>query len=127
MMFDSSLHPFVEGFVFSLWYVCLSQYSGVKYVLNTRETLRVSYKRQQQLTLREHLSSLPVFFVGVRVHLQLFEKRLMSYLYYLCLLVHSGVQQILCYHFGLIFCSSRVPFVATFSGLPNFDCRFGIL
>jgi hypothetical protein len=45
----------------------------------------------------------------------------MSYLRYLCLFAYSGVQHILCCVF---LC---VPYVASFSGLSIFDCRFGIL
>jgi hypothetical protein len=52
----------------------------------------------------------------------------MSYLRYLCLLAQSGVQHILCCVFVLFcFSSSCVPHVANFSGLPIFDCPFGIL
>ena len=49
----------------------------------------------------------------------------MSYLRYLCLLAHSGVQHILCY---VLFCfsSSCVPYVVSFSELSFFDCHFGI-
>jgi len=39
----------------------------------------------------------------------------MSYLRYLCLLAHSGVQHILCCVFGC-FSSFCVPYVASFSG-----------
>ena len=50
-----------------LIYVCLPIcYSGVKHVLVVRVTWWVSYKRQELLTLREHLCSPPVF-SGVRV------------------------------------------------------------
>ena len=50
----------------------------------------------------------------------------MAYLRFLCLFVHSGVQHRLCCVF---FClsSSCVAYVASFSGLPMFDCPFGIL
>jgi hypothetical protein len=53
----------------------------------------------------------------------------MSYLRYVCLLVHSGVQHILscvfcfvCVH--LVFC---VPNVASFSGLFILDCPLSFL
>jgi hypothetical protein len=59
---------------------------------------------------------------SVRVYLQLFVGGLMSYLRYLCLFAFSGVQYIV-----LCFSSSCVPYVASFSGLSNFDCPFGIL
>jgi hypothetical protein len=50
----------------------------------------------------------------------------MSYLRDLCLLAYSGVTHILCYVFAL-FVSSRVPYVASFSGLSIFDCpRFSL-
>ena len=47
----------------------------------------------------------------------------MSCLRYLCLVVYSGVQYILCSVVAL-FC---VPYVASFSGLSIFDCPFDIL
>ena len=63
---------------------------------------------------------------SVRVYLQLFVGGLMSYLRYLCLFVFSGVQYIvLCFCF--VFLPSCVPYVASFSGLSNFDCPFGVL
>ena len=52
---------------------------------------------------------------------QLYVGGLMSYLRYLCLLAHSGAVFLLC------FSSSCVPYVASFSGLSNFDFSFGIL
>ena len=50
----------------------------------------------------------------------------MSYLCYLCLFVHSGVQHILRCVF-VLFSSSCVPHVASFSGSSIFDCPFDIL
>jgi len=49
------------GLMCYLYCLCLFAYSDVKYVLAIRVTLRVSYKRQELLTLREHLGSPPVF------------------------------------------------------------------
>jgi len=46
----------------------------------------------------------------------------MSYLRYLCLFAHSGVQHIVC--FRLTF---RVPNVASFFELPIPDCPFSFL
>ena len=81
-----------------------------------------------------------------RPYLQLFVGGYMLYVRYLCLFVYSGVQQILhcalfffvfvlcmavsnTYHVVFLFCfpSSRVPYVASFSGLSFFDCPFSIL
>ena len=70
------------------------------------------YTKQELLTIREHLSSSMMFLVrsalliflvlGLkRIYLQLFIEGLMSYLRYLCLLAHSGVQHILCCVFVL--------------------------
>ena len=60
----------------------------------------------------------------VRLYLQLFVGGLMSYLHYLCLFVHSGVQHIVsCIY---LFCLSS-SYVASFSGLSIFDCPFIIL
>jgi hypothetical protein len=49
-----------------LCYFCLFTHSGVKYVLTKQVTWWVSYKRQELLTLREHLCS-PSVFGGVHV------------------------------------------------------------
>ena len=54
---------------------------------------------------------------SVRLYLQQFVGELISYLRYLCLFVHSGV---LCL-------ASCVPYVASFSGLANFDGPIDIL
>jgi hypothetical protein len=43
----------------------------------------------------------------------------MSYLHYLCLLANSGVQHTLCF---VLFFSSCVPYIASFSGLFNCYC-----
>jgi hypothetical protein len=48
----------------------------------------------------------------------------MSYLRYLCLFTHSGVQHILYCDF---LSSYFVPYNASISGLSIFDCSFGIL
>ena len=101
-------------------------------------TWRVSYKKQELLTLHEHLSSPTVCWCGpccyfiafwlvllcvfmfwvpccdvrydvfikrclIRPYLRLFVWGLMSYLRYLCLVLHSGVQHILCCVFVLFF------------------------
>ena len=50
----------------------------------------------------------------------------MSYLRYLCLFMHSGVQYIVCCVFLFFFSSFCVPYVGSFSGLSIFDCPFGI-
>jgi len=51
----------------------------------------------------------------------------MLYLRYLCLIVYSGVQHILGCVFALVFFSSCVTCVASFSGLYLFNCPFCIL
>ena len=56
----------------------------------------------------------------------LFVRGLMSYLRYLCLFGHSGVQRILCYVFALFFLVLST-LCSSFSGLSIFDCSFGIL
>ena len=45
----------------------------------------------------------------------------MSNLHYLCLLVHSGVQHILCYVFGFFLFSSMLPVSLD---CPFVDCPF---
>ena len=91
-------------------------------------TRRVSYKKQELLTLHEHLSSAPFFSFcvallcvftfwvpyydvrydfrikqcSVRLYLQLFVVALMSYLRYLCLFTCSGVQHIFCCFSSLV-------------------------
>jgi hypothetical protein len=47
----------------------------------------------------------------------------MSYLRYLCLFVHSGVQHLLC---CVLFVLLRLAYVASFSGLSICDCPFVI-
>jgi len=59
----------------------------------------------------------------VRLYLQLCVGGVISYLRYLCLFAHSGVQHILWCGFACL-SSSCVPYVAFFSGLSNFDCQF---
>jgi hypothetical protein len=57
--------------------------------------------------------------------IQLFVVGLMSYLRYVCLLAHSGVQHILCRVFALLFfvlCT-----LCCFSRLSIFDFHFGII
>ena len=114
-------------------------------------TLRVFYKKQKQLTLREYVSS-PQFLLGSLLLIfsvflyrtimflfvlnsvawwpfQLFVGGLMSFLYYLCLYAYCCVQHLLCFFFWVFFffTSSCVPYVASFSGLSIFGCPFGIL
>jgi hypothetical protein len=50
----------------------------------------------------------------------------MSYLRYLCVFAHSGVQRTLCC-VDVYFSSFCVPFVVSVSGLSIFDCPFGVL
>jgi len=64
---------------------------------------------------------------SVRFYPQLFVGRRVSYLGYLCMFAHVGVRHILCCVF-VLFCSSCVPYVASFAGFFFFlDCHFGIL
>jgi hypothetical protein len=51
----------------------------------------------------------------------------MSYLCYLCLLAHSGVQHILCYVFVLFFHRTVYPMLPVSLHCPLIDCPFGIL
>jgi hypothetical protein len=63
------LYPqlFVGGFMsYVCFFVFACVYSGVKHVLNTWITWRVSYKRQKKLTIRKHLDS-SLIFCGVCV------------------------------------------------------------
>ena len=52
---------FIEGLMSFLCYLCLLAYSGVQCILIIWVTWQVSYKRQELLTLREHLHSPPEF------------------------------------------------------------------
>jgi len=58
----------VWGPISYLCYLCLFGYSarGVQYVLTKWVTWRISYKKQELLTIREHLSS-PLVFGNVRI------------------------------------------------------------
>jgi len=60
---------------------------------------------------------------SVRLYLQLFVGDLMSYLRYVCLLAHGGVQHIMRCAFALYY----FVYVTSFSGLSICDCPFGIL
>jgi hypothetical protein len=99
--------------MFSFLYHCHDFYRTWLYIWVTR---RVSYKKQELPTLRKHVSSSSVFFVGfvlliflvffvvlLCVFTFLFVGVLMFYLRYLCFFVHCGVQHILCFVFVLFF------------------------
>ena len=99
--------------MFSFLYHCHDFYRTWLYIWATR---RVSYKKQELPTLRKHVSSSSVFFVGfvlliflvffvvlLCVFTFLFVGVLMFYLRYLCFFVHCGVQHILCFVFVLFF------------------------
>ena len=96
--------------MFSFLYHCHDFYRTRLYTWVTR---RVSYKKQELLTLCMHLISFlvrSVLFIFVVfcvvllcVFTFLFVGVPMFYLCYLCLFVHCGVQHILCYVFVLFF------------------------
>jgi hypothetical protein len=62
---------------------------------------------------------------SVRVYLQLFVGRSMSYVLYLCLFAYSGVQDILCCVFALIF-FVLCTLCCKFRWILHFGCPFGI-
>jgi hypothetical protein len=64
---------------------------------------------------------------SIHLYLQLFVGKLMSYLRWLCLFAHSGVQHILCCVFPLFVSSMLVIYVVSVSGLSIFDFPFGFL
>ena len=98
------LQLFVEGLMSYLWYLSTFAYYVFKHILNIRVTWQVSYKRQELLSLPQHMSS-PPDFGGVRVaHLFSF-LRCVSFIFVMCL----------------------VSSVAIVSGLSILDCRFGFL
>jgi len=90
-----------------LRFLCSFTHRGVKDFLNIWVTWRVSYKRLELFTLREHMGS-PLVFDGVRV-VRLFR--------FLCC-IHCFV----CLHH-----MSCVPNFDSFSGLSILDCPFGFL
>jgi hypothetical protein len=61
----------------------------------------------------------------VRLYLQLFVGRVMSYLHYFCLFAYSSVQHILCCVF--VFLRHVYSLLPGWSGLSIFYCPFGIL
>jgi hypothetical protein len=69
--------------------------------------------KQKGLVVEEMLDVKIIMFVG----------GLASYLRYLCLFAHSGIQHIFCF----LFSSSCLPYAASFSGLSILYCPFGIL
>ena len=123
---------------FPILYHCKDYYRTWRYVWATR---RVSYKKQEPLTLREPLiMCLYVLSSVVWCLLRFLHKTmlflilyvlvggLISYLRYLYLLAYSVVVfYTYCLVFLLCFSSSCVPYVASFSGLSIFDGPFGIL
>jgi len=124
--------------------------SGVQHVLIISVTWRVSSKKQELLILREHINSLQFFVLSynvsllskfhvvvsvtisaskrysVRLYFQFVEGGLMSYLCYLLLVAHSGVQHILCCAFAL-FVFVLCTLCCQFLWILHFDCPFGIL
>ena len=131
--------------------------------LYTWVTRRVSYKKQKQLTLREHLSSPPALLVGsvlliflvfvlsyyicvfslwapccdvrydfrikqcsVRPYRQLFVGGLMSFftLFVFACVMWCPTHIVLCF---VLFSSSCVHYVVSFSGLIIVDCPFSVI
>jgi hypothetical protein len=126
----------------------------------------MSYNKQELLTFREHLSTLPIYFFGrvrvahlfiyffcfllsyyvsyvvysvlwctllfphkrclVRLCLQLFVGGIMSCLRLFCICLCVVVSGSCCVVFLFCFSSSCLPYVASLSGLPIFDCPFGV-
>jgi hypothetical protein len=106
-----------------LRYLCLLAHSGVEQILRfVTQQVSVCLKAENKITGNKHSFSNVIFFIQMRVTIytpemilvihmsvtisackrcsyrlyrQLFVGGLMSYLRYLCLLAHSGVQQIL--------------------------------
>jgi hypothetical protein len=80
----------------------------------SREAGNIDDEKQSKNTTQYVLNTTVLSITSCALrYLQLFEGELMSNLRYLCLLVHSGVQHILCSVFALFF----VVYVASFSGL----------
>ena len=90
----------------SFLYHCQDFYRTWLYLWVTR---RVTYKKQEQLTLRDHLDSSPIFSVcSVSLISLVFYVALLCVFTFwiqcdLCLIVYSGVQYILCCIFVLFF------------------------
>jgi hypothetical protein len=87
-----------------LCYLSTFAYYVFKHILNIRVTWRVSYNRQELLSLPQHMSS-PPDFGGVRVAHHFSFLRCVSFIFVMCL----------------------VSSVAIVSGLSILDCRFGFL
>jgi hypothetical protein len=106
MMFGS----FVGVLISYLCYLCLLANGSVKHIMSLWVTWQVSYKRQELLTLREHLGSSPVF-SEVSVFILL----------------------VLCVALCCVFCFvclhpvSCMPNVASVSALSILNCPFGFL
>ena len=90
--------------------------------------LLVSYKKQELITLREHLGSLPGFFVGSVLLIFSFFCPVMFlcviYVFVCLQIVVSNVHYVV---YFLCLSSSCVPHVAGFSRLSICDCPFDIL
>ena len=100
---------FARGITSYLRYLCLLAHIGVQLILTMRETCRVSYKRQELLSIRGRLGSLTVF-DGIRA---LYRFRLLGCWCFFCYVCLHPV--------------SRVPNVVSLSGLSILDFPFGFL
>jgi hypothetical protein len=101
------------GLMSYLCYLCLLAYSEIKHVLYIWVTWRVSYKRQELLTLRELLCSPSVFWWGPVAHL-------LSFLY--CI--------VLCFNLLLFYLSLSCVFYTLFCQylwIVHFWLPFGFL
>jgi hypothetical protein len=95
------------GLMSYLCYLCLFAYSEIKHVLYIRVTWRVSYKRQELLTLRELLCSPSVFWWGPVIFL--------VFCIVLCCVF-------ICFCFICLCPVSSIPYFASISGLSIFNC-----
>ena len=105
-MFGSSLLPSVctRAHVLFMLFVLACVHSGIQHVSTLWLTWRVSCKRKELLTLREHLGSPPVLVGSV-----------LRILFAFCVVLH------------LFFCLHHVSCVPNVSGLSILNCSFGFL
>ena len=91
-----------------------------------RDTLYICNWLNGQPLLLDVMFSFCTFFAkqgcSVRLYIQLFVGGLLSYLRYLCLFAHSGVQYILCC--GFFFLRLVYPMLPVSLDCPFFNCPF---
>ena len=92
---------------------------------------KLVHRRQTRMYLYHHPYKMCIYIAeysgSVRLYLQLFVGRLISYLRYSCMLAHSELQHILCFVCVCFVCIRLVyPMLSVFSGLFILNCLYSL-